>query len=135
MLRTAVKKVIKALDANDAAGAEAAFAVAQPILDRFSARGLIHKNKAARHKSRLNDRIKALKAPDPALPPCPPGLGAGKSPAPAGFLLPAVRAIRGPRGRHYQIKPGRSRVFAWNHNGITARCGLPALLPSGDRRP
>ncbi len=49
MLRTAVKKVIKALDANDAAGAEAAFAVAQPILDRFSARGLIHKNKAARH--------------------------------------------------------------------------------------
>ena len=46
MLRTAVKKVLKALDANDAAGAQAAFAVAQPILDRFSSRGLIHKNKA-----------------------------------------------------------------------------------------
>lgn len=61
-LRTAVKKVIKALDANDAASAEAAFAVAQPLLDRFSARGLIHKNKAARHKSRLSARIKALKA-------------------------------------------------------------------------
>ena len=61
-LRTAVKKVLKALDANDAPGAEAAFATAQPILDRFSSRGLIHKNKAARHKSRLNDRIKALKA-------------------------------------------------------------------------
>jgi small subunit ribosomal protein S20 len=61
MLRTAVKKVIKALDANDAAGAEAAFAVAQPILDRFSSRGLIHKNKAARHKSRLTARIKAIK--------------------------------------------------------------------------
>ena len=61
-LRTAVKKVLKALDANDAAGAEAAFATAQPLLDRFSSRGLIHKNKAARHKSRLNDRIKALKA-------------------------------------------------------------------------
>ena len=44
MLRTAVKKVIKALDANDAAGAQAAFAVAQPILDRFSARGLIHRS-------------------------------------------------------------------------------------------
>jgi len=54
--------VIKALDANDAAGAEAAFAVAQPILDRFSSRGLIHKNKAARHKSRLTARIKAIKA-------------------------------------------------------------------------
>ena len=61
-LRTAVKKVLKALDANDAPGAAAAFATAQPILDRFSSRGLIHKNKAARHKSRLNDRIKALKA-------------------------------------------------------------------------
>ncbi len=61
-LRTAVKKVLKALDANDAAGAETAFAVAQPILDRFSSRGLIHKNKAARHKSRLTARIKALKA-------------------------------------------------------------------------
>ena len=61
-LRTAVKKVIKALDANDAAGAETAFASAQPLLDRMAARGLIHKNKAARHKSRLTARIKALKA-------------------------------------------------------------------------
>ena len=39
-----------------------AMAAAQPLLDRFAARGLIHKNKAARHKSRLNARIKALKA-------------------------------------------------------------------------
>ena len=62
MLRTAVKKVLKAIDANDAAGANAAFAIAQPILDRFSSRGLIHKNKAARHKSRLTARIKALQA-------------------------------------------------------------------------
>ena len=62
MLRTSVTKVLKAIDANDAAGAQAAFAVAQPILDRFSARGLIHKNKAARHKSRLSARIKALQA-------------------------------------------------------------------------
>jgi len=62
MLRTAVKKVLKALGENDAAAAQTAFAVAQPILDRFSARGLIHKNKAARHKSRLNARIMALKA-------------------------------------------------------------------------
>jgi len=62
MLRTAVKRVIKALDANDAAAAEAAYKSAVPILDRFSARGLIHKNKAARHKSRINARIKALKS-------------------------------------------------------------------------
>jgi small subunit ribosomal protein S20 len=62
MLRTAVKKIIKAIDAKDVAAAETAFAAAQPILDRYSARGLIHKNKAARHKSRLNARIVALKA-------------------------------------------------------------------------
>ena len=62
MLRTAVKKVLKALGENDAAAAENAFKVAQPILDRFSARGLIHRNKAARHKSRLSARINALQA-------------------------------------------------------------------------
>jgi len=62
MLRTSVKKVLKALNANDAEGAAAAMTAAQPLLDRFAARGLIHKNKAARHKSRLNARIKALKA-------------------------------------------------------------------------
>jgi len=61
MLRTAVKRVLKAIEANDAAGAEAAYKTAVPILDRFSARGLIHRNKAARHKSRINARIKALK--------------------------------------------------------------------------
>ena len=62
MLRTSVKKVLKALNANDAEGAAAAMTAAQPLLDRFAARGLIHKNKAARHKSRLTARIKALKA-------------------------------------------------------------------------
>ncbi|MEN1925580.1 30S ribosomal protein S20 [Luteimonas sp. MJ293] len=61
-LRTAVKKVIKALDANDAAAAQDAFKSAQPLLDRFGARGLIHRNKAARHKSRLSARIKALQS-------------------------------------------------------------------------
>ena len=62
MLRTAVKKVIKALGAHDAKAAQDAFVAAQPLLDRMSARGLIHKNKAARHKSRLTARIKALQA-------------------------------------------------------------------------
>ncbi|HET6602938.1 MAG TPA: 30S ribosomal protein S20 [Xanthomonadaceae bacterium] len=62
MLRTAIKKVVKALDANDAATAETAFRTAEPILDRYSSRGLIHKNKAARHKSRLQARILALKS-------------------------------------------------------------------------
>lgn len=45
-LRAAVKKVIKALDANDATAATEAFATAQPLLDRFyAARGLIHRTR------------------------------------------------------------------------------------------
>jgi small subunit ribosomal protein S20 len=62
MLRTAVKRILKAIEGNDVAAAEAAYKTAVPILDRYSARGLIHKNKAARHKSRINTRIKAMKA-------------------------------------------------------------------------
>ena len=60
MMRTALKKVIKALDAKDKAGAESAYKTAEPLLDRYSSRGLIHKNKASRHKSRLTAHIKAL---------------------------------------------------------------------------
>ena len=60
MLRTAIKKVVNAVTAKDKAGAEAAFKAAEPIMDRYSSRGLIHKNKAARHKSRLTAHIKAL---------------------------------------------------------------------------
>lgn len=62
MMRTALKKVIKALDAKDKAGAESAYKSAEPLLDRYSSRGLIHKNKANRHKSRITARIKALGA-------------------------------------------------------------------------
>ena len=62
MMRTALKKVIKALDAKDKAGAESAYKTAEPLLDRYSSRGLIHKNKANRHKSRITARIKALGA-------------------------------------------------------------------------
>lgn len=58
MMRTYVKKVIKALDSDDRAAAESAYQAALPILDRMANRGLIHKNKAARHKSRLNARLR-----------------------------------------------------------------------------
>ena len=60
MLRSSIRKVLKAIEAKDKAGAEAAYKVAEPVLDRYSSRGLIHKNKAARHKSRLTAHIKAL---------------------------------------------------------------------------
>ena len=62
MMRTALKKVIKAIDAKDKPGAESAYKTAEPLLDRYSSRGLIHKNKANRHKSRITARIKALGA-------------------------------------------------------------------------
>ena len=60
MLRSSIRKVLKAIEAKDKSGAEAAYKAAEPVLDRFSSRGLIHKNKAARHKSRLTAHIKAL---------------------------------------------------------------------------
>ena len=60
MTRTYVKKVVAAIAAGDKAAAQAAFEAAQPILDRMATKGLIHKNKAARHKARLTAQIKAL---------------------------------------------------------------------------
>ena len=60
MMRTALKKVVKAIDANDKAAATEAMQSATPLLDRYASRGLIHKHKAARHKSRLNAKIHAL---------------------------------------------------------------------------
>ncbi len=60
MTRTCLKKVIAAIEAGDKETAQAAFTVAVPVLDRMATKGLIHKNKAARHKSRLNAQIKAL---------------------------------------------------------------------------
>lgn len=66
MLRTAIKKVVKAIDAGDKSGAESALQTAVPIIDRISAHGFIHKNKAARHKSRLTLAIRKLDAAQPA---------------------------------------------------------------------
>jgi len=60
MLRTYIKKVIKAIEAGDKAAATAAFTTAQPVIDSAAGKGLIHANKAARHKSRLSAHIKAM---------------------------------------------------------------------------
>ncbi|MBO9481381.1 MULTISPECIES: 30S ribosomal protein S20 [Gammaproteobacteria] len=60
MVRTSIKKVIKAIDTRDVEAAKAAFTAAVPVIDRMADKGIIHKNKAARHKSRLNAQIKAL---------------------------------------------------------------------------
>lgn len=60
MIRSTIKKVVKALDAKNKAAAETAYAEMVPIVDRYADRGQLHKNKAARHKSRLLERIRAL---------------------------------------------------------------------------
>ena len=58
--RTAVKKVVKAIEAGDKATAQSVFAQSVKIIDRIADKGIFHKNKAARHKSRLSARIKAM---------------------------------------------------------------------------
>ena len=59
-MRTEMKKVLNAIEAGDKAAAETAYKSAVPLLDNLAGKGLIHKNKAARHKSRLNAKIRAL---------------------------------------------------------------------------
>ncbi|MGH8550497.1 MAG: 30S ribosomal protein S20 [Methylococcales bacterium] len=61
-LRTAIKKVIAAAAQGDPEAARAAYRNAQPVIDSAINKGLIHRNKAARSKSRLNNRIRALQA-------------------------------------------------------------------------
>lgn len=60
MTRTSIKKVVSAIESGDKAAAEAAFTAAVPVIDRMARKGLIHTNKAARHKSRLSKQIQAL---------------------------------------------------------------------------
>ncbi len=59
-IRTQVKKVEQACTAGDKAAAEAALKVAQPELAKGVAKGVLHKNTAARKMSRLSKRVAAL---------------------------------------------------------------------------
>ena len=59
-MRTAVKKVLTAINAGDKDKANELFRSAQSKLDGMARKGIINKNKAARSKSRINARIKAL---------------------------------------------------------------------------
>lgn len=60
MMRTQVKKVAKAVQEGRADEARALYAAAVPVIDRVARKGLIHQNKAARHKRRLSEKLKAL---------------------------------------------------------------------------
>ncbi len=62
MMRTYVKKTVAAIATGKKEDAKAAFLTMEKILGRFAGKGLIHKNKAARHKRHLSAQIKALKS-------------------------------------------------------------------------
>jgi small subunit ribosomal protein S20 len=59
-MRTFVKKVLAAIASGDKAAATASYKEAVPVIDGAANKGLIHANKAARHKSRLNQHIKKM---------------------------------------------------------------------------
>ncbi|UDG81787.1 30S ribosomal protein S20 [Candidatus Profftia lariciata] len=60
MIRTFLKKVYEAIATGDKIAAQNAFNNMQPIIDRHACKGLIHKNKAARHKANLIAHIKKM---------------------------------------------------------------------------
>ena len=59
-LRTAIKHVRKAIGSADKTNAQAVYQASVGAIDSIADRGIIHKNKAARHKSRLSAAIKAM---------------------------------------------------------------------------
>lgn len=59
-MRTSVKKLIAAIDAGNKEEAQTLYVAATSSLDAAASKGLIHANKAARHKSRLNKRVVAM---------------------------------------------------------------------------
>ena len=62
MMRTKIKNVVNACDAGDKEAAAIAYKDAVPVIDSMINKGIVTKNKASRHKSRLNARVKALSA-------------------------------------------------------------------------
>ena len=61
-LRTYIKKVIAAVSSGNAKLAQEAYKDAVPVIDAAVNKGLIHKNNAARNKSRLNARVRAMQS-------------------------------------------------------------------------
>ena len=59
-MRTSIKKVVNAIEAGEKDKAAEAYKVAIPMIDKMANKNIISGNKAARHKSRLNSRIRAL---------------------------------------------------------------------------
>jgi len=61
-VRTRIKQVLRAIESGDKDAAEKAYQAAVPAIDRSVSKGIMHANKAARHKSRLNQHIRGMGA-------------------------------------------------------------------------
>ena len=59
-VRTAIRKVMKAVETGDKEGAKAGFAAVVPEIDRMASKGILQKNRAAHYKSQLNARLRAM---------------------------------------------------------------------------
>jgi len=61
-VRTKIKAVVNAIESGDKSQAEAAYKIAVPAIDRSVSKGIMHANKAARHKSRLSQHVQGMTA-------------------------------------------------------------------------
>ena len=59
-MRTAVRKVTTAIAGGDKVAAQSTYKEAVPVIDTLVSKQIVHRNKAARHKSRLSARIRAM---------------------------------------------------------------------------
>ena len=59
-VRTAIKKVMKAVESGDKAAAQASFVAVVPEIDRMATKGILRKNRAAHYKSQLNAKLRAM---------------------------------------------------------------------------
>lgn len=62
LVRTKIKQVLASVNSGDANASQDALKQTVPVIDKMVSKGIIAKNKAARHKSRLNAKVKALAA-------------------------------------------------------------------------
>jgi small subunit ribosomal protein S20 len=60
-VRTAIRRVIKALESGNKEVAKASFAAVVPEIDRMVGKGILKKNRAAHYKSQINARLRAMK--------------------------------------------------------------------------
>ena len=79
MVRTYMKKVVLAVAAGDKELATSSYTAAIPVIDRMASKGLLHKNKAARHKSRLNAQILKMSGEKPVAAPAKVKVAKGKA--------------------------------------------------------